>query len=51
MSLYVVDSHVRDVQLSPMLQLSDRFRNLADWYVESAEVLVTETGQLDNPEK
>lgn len=32
--LYGVDARVRQVQLSPLFRPADRFRNLADWYIQ-----------------
>lgn len=45
---YAVDIQVRDVQLSPMLHTSDRFRNIEAWYMKTEEIVVTETEALDN---
>lgn len=44
---YAVDTQVRDVQLSPLLRTSDRFRNIQDWYVQTEEIVVSETDVLD----
>jgi peptide/nickel transport system substrate-binding protein len=44
---YAVDSRVRDVQLSPLLHTSDRFRNVQQWYLETEEIVVSENGELD----
>lgn len=44
---YAVDSQVSGVQLSPLFENSDRFRNLADWYVQTQEIVVTEEPELD----
>jgi peptide/nickel transport system substrate-binding protein len=46
---YAVDVKVRDVQLSPLLHTSDRFRNIQDWYIQTEEVVVTENSELDKP--
>ncbi|MDE3089654.1 MAG: peptide ABC transporter substrate-binding protein [Chloroflexota bacterium] len=35
---YGIDSRVRGVQLAPMLAPSDRFRNIAQWYVKTKRV-------------
>ncbi len=35
---YGVDSRVRGVQLAPMLAPSDRFRNIAQWYLKTRRV-------------
>lgn len=48
---YAVDERVREVQLSPLLRPSDRFRNIQDWYVETAKIVINDQEQLDNPEK
>jgi peptide/nickel transport system substrate-binding protein len=45
--IYAVDEQVRDVQLAPLLLTSDRFRNIADWYMETEELAVTEIEELD----
>jgi peptide/nickel transport system substrate-binding protein len=44
---YAVDAQVHEVQIPPLLHTSDRFRNIADWYVEMREVEITETDGLD----
>lgn len=38
---YGVDGRVQNVQLGPIADPSDRFRNLADWYVVTRRVIVT----------
>ncbi|MCI0474921.1 MAG: ABC transporter substrate-binding protein, partial [Anaerolineales bacterium] len=35
---YGVDARVRGVQLAPMLTASDRFRNLAQWYLKTKRI-------------
>ena len=45
--VYAVDGRVRDVQLSPLLHTSDRFRNIHEWYVQTEEVVVSENDELD----
>jgi peptide/nickel transport system substrate-binding protein len=45
--IYAVDGEVHDVQLSPLLHTSDRFRTVADWFMETEEVAVTEIEELD----
>jgi peptide/nickel transport system substrate-binding protein len=44
---YAVDAQVRQVQLSPMLHTSDRFRNIHEWYLETTEITVSEKEELD----
>jgi peptide/nickel transport system substrate-binding protein len=44
---YAVDAQVQDVQLSPLLHTSDRFRNIQQWYVSTEELVVTEKAQFD----
>jgi len=44
---YAVDAEVRDVQLTPLLYSSDRFRNIQDWYVQTEEIPISESGELD----
>jgi peptide/nickel transport system substrate-binding protein len=41
MYTYAVDERVQNVQLGPIVDPSDRFRNLADWYVVTRRVIVT----------
>jgi peptide/nickel transport system substrate-binding protein len=48
---YAVDVKVKGVQLSPLLVNSDRFRNIADWYVEMQEIVVTEKPPLDKTQE
>ena len=45
--VYAINDHVRDVQLSPLLHTSDRFRNIHEWYVQTEEIVVSENGELD----
>lgn len=45
--IYAVDVDVLQVQLSPMLHTSDRFRNIQDWYIETGEIEASETDELD----
>lgn len=40
---YAVDEGVFGVQLAPMTNPSERFRNIADWYINVRRVLVSET--------
>jgi peptide/nickel transport system substrate-binding protein len=47
---YAVDAQVRDVQLSPLLYTSDRFRNIRDWYIQTEEIVVSESQELDKRE-
>jgi peptide/nickel transport system substrate-binding protein len=44
---YAVDAQVRQVQLSPLLRSSDRFRNIQDWYIQTEEAVVSENDKLD----
>ena len=44
---YAVDAQVRQVQISPMLHTSDRFRNIAEWYVQTEEIVISENNELD----
>jgi peptide/nickel transport system substrate-binding protein len=44
---YAVDTQVQGVQISPLLRTSDRFRNAAEWYVRTEEIVVSETEDLD----
>ncbi|MGD9049103.1 MAG: ABC transporter substrate-binding protein [Anaerolineae bacterium] len=49
MYTYAVNEQVREVQLSPLLHTSDRFRNVQAWYVQTEQVVVSETAELDKP--
>jgi peptide/nickel transport system substrate-binding protein len=42
---YAVDEMVKGVQLSPMTDPSDRFRTIAQWYIKTRRVLVSEAGE------
>ncbi|MDY7040135.1 MAG: peptide ABC transporter substrate-binding protein, partial [Chloroflexota bacterium] len=46
---YGVDQTVRRVQIGPLLDPSDRFRNISDWYVRTQRMIVSEAeyGELD----
>ena len=44
---YAVDAQVWEVQLSPLLHTSDRFRNVHEWYMRAEEIAVSEEGELD----
>jgi peptide/nickel transport system substrate-binding protein len=44
---YAVDANVQGVQVPPLLHTSDRFRNIADWYTETEQVVVSENVNLD----
>jgi peptide/nickel transport system substrate-binding protein len=39
---YAVDKRVADVQIAPLLDARDRFRNVADWYMVTKRVIVSE---------
>jgi peptide/nickel transport system substrate-binding protein len=39
---YAVDKRVAEVQLAPLLEAKDRFRNIADWYMVTKRVIVSE---------
>lgn len=41
---YAVDEMVKGVQLSPMMDPSDRFRTIAQWYIKTRRVMVSEAG-------
>jgi peptide/nickel transport system substrate-binding protein len=49
--VYAINDHVRDVQLSPLLHTSDRFRNIHEWYVQTEEIVVSENGELDKTDE
>jgi peptide/nickel transport system substrate-binding protein len=44
---YALDAQVREVQLAPMLHSSDRFRTIAEWYMETEAIEVSEESTLD----
>ena len=39
---YAIDESVRNVQIGPMVNPSDRFRTIADWYVNTRRVILAE---------
>jgi peptide/nickel transport system substrate-binding protein len=39
---YAVDQTVRNVQIGPMVSPSDRFRTIADWYINTRRVILAE---------
>jgi hypothetical protein len=39
---YAVDESVRNVQIGLMVNPSDRFRTIADWYVNTRRVILAE---------
>jgi peptide/nickel transport system substrate-binding protein len=42
---YAVDDMVKGVQLSPMMDASDRFRTIDQWYIKTRRLMVTEVGE------
>jgi peptide/nickel transport system substrate-binding protein len=42
---YAVSERVQGVQLGPLSTPSDRFRTIADWYVNTQRMMVSETLQ------
>jgi peptide/nickel transport system substrate-binding protein len=48
---YAVDARVREVQISPLLYASDRFRNISAWYVQTENVIVSENSELDKSDE
>ncbi len=48
---YAVHDSVREVQLSPMLHTSQRFRNIQSWYVQAEGVVVNEGSSLDKSDE
>lgn len=42
---YAVDDMVKGVQLGPMMDASDRFRTVAEWYIKTRRVVVSEAGE------
>jgi peptide/nickel transport system substrate-binding protein len=44
---YAVDEQVCNVQLSPLLHTSDRFRNIQEWYIGTEELAVSEKDGFD----
>jgi peptide/nickel transport system substrate-binding protein len=42
---YAVDDMVKGVQLSPMMNASDRFRTVAEWYIKTRRVVVSEVAE------
>ncbi len=43
---YAVDKKVHNVQLAPLLDGSDRFRNINQWYIVTKRVIVSEAEQI-----
>ena len=48
---YAVNDSVREVQLSPLLHPSQRFRNVQSWYVQAEGVAVNENSTLDKSDE
>jgi peptide/nickel transport system substrate-binding protein len=48
---YAVGTQVHEVQLSPLLHASDRFRNISAWYVQTEALVVSENGELDKSDE
>jgi peptide/nickel transport system substrate-binding protein len=44
---YAVDQSVRNVQIGPMVNPSDRFHNIADWYINTRRVILAEARHLE----
>ena len=42
---YAVDEMVKGVQLRPMMDPSDRFRTIAQWYIKTRRVMVSQAGE------
>jgi len=48
---YAVDEKVKGVQVGPMIDPSDRFRNIAQWYINTKRVIVSEAKGFDKSSK
>jgi peptide/nickel transport system substrate-binding protein len=48
-SNYAVDASIKNVQVSPQFESSDRFRTLAQWYVATQRMLFTEAREKGLP--
>jgi len=48
---YAVDKEFKGVQVGPMIDPSDRFRNIAQWYINTRRVIVSEAEGFDKPSK
>ncbi len=46
---YAVDSSVRNVQVGPMINSSDRFRTISSWYIATQRMLYSEARQKGIP--
>ncbi len=44
---YAVDARVKDVQVGPMFDASDRFRTIDRWYIETERMLYSEAREKD----
>jgi peptide/nickel transport system substrate-binding protein len=39
---YAIDTRVKGVQVAPMIDPSDRFRTITDWYLITRRVILSE---------
>lgn len=46
---YAVDTRVKDVQIGPLTEPSDRFNSLAEWYLVTLRVIVEQPGEAASP--
>ncbi len=46
---YAVDNMVKGIQIGPLIEPHDRFRNLAQWYMATRRVIVSEVQHRINP--
>jgi peptide/nickel transport system substrate-binding protein len=45
---YAVDNRLHGVQLGPLLDPSDRFRNISQWYIKTRRVIFSESNRGGN---
>ena len=46
---YGVDKRLQGVQLSPLLDVSDRFRNISQWFINTRRVILSESQACPAP--
>lgn len=46
---YGIDQRLQGVQLAPMLDPSERFRNISDWFINTRRVILSEAGARPAP--
>ena len=44
---YAINSQVRGIQMGPLTEPSDRFQNIADWYMITKRVVASSSGEME----